>query len=249
MKLILSEPKLLIDSITVISELVNEVQFKIDKDKITVIAMDPANVAMVAYTLLSSAFTEYQIEAPLVLSVSLDSLKAVLRRSKPSDTLKLEFDKEKNRLKIQIKGTSTRTFSLSLIDIEEKKQKIPELKFPLKIETPSAVFDESINDMDIISESVALAVKDGKFIVKAASNLSEARVEITADDHTTITSSSTEEVMSKYSLEYLKKIIKGSKLASKAVIQFSQNYPLKVEYTVQDRLSMQFILAPRVAND
>jgi DNA polymerase III sliding clamp (beta) subunit (PCNA family) len=59
MKLTLAEPKYLKDSISIISELVNEARLKITPDFIEIIAMDPANVAMVVFKLLSSAFVEY----------------------------------------------------------------------------------------------------------------------------------------------------------------------------------------------
>ena len=57
MKLTLNENKYLKEPILVISELVNEATFKIDKDKIELVAMDPGNVAMVIFKLLSTAFT------------------------------------------------------------------------------------------------------------------------------------------------------------------------------------------------
>ena len=46
MQLTLSEPRLLKESVNVVSELVNEVTMKIDKDKIEIVAIDPASVAM-----------------------------------------------------------------------------------------------------------------------------------------------------------------------------------------------------------
>src|SRR3989344_9070061 len=101
MKLTLAEPKYLTEPISIIAELVNEVRFKLDKDKLELIAMDPANVAMVVFKLLSSAFTEYKLDGHQEICVSLDSLKQILRRVKSSDILTLELDKDKNRLKIQ----------------------------------------------------------------------------------------------------------------------------------------------------
>ena len=47
MKLTLAENNYLKDSITIISDLVTEGRFKIGTDAIELIAMDPANVAMV----------------------------------------------------------------------------------------------------------------------------------------------------------------------------------------------------------
>ncbi len=101
MKLVLAEPIFLKESISIISELVNEVRFKVDKEKIELIAMDPANVAMIDFKLLSSAFIEYTIEKPTEFAINLGNLKQVLRRVKQTDTLTLELDTKKNKLKIQ----------------------------------------------------------------------------------------------------------------------------------------------------
>src|SRR3989344_3842669 len=121
MKLSLAEPRLLIDSIGIISDIVNDVRFKIDSNAVELVAMDPANVAMVIYKLLSSAFTEYNVPKPVDIAVNLEHFKAILRRARPADILTMELDNEKNRLKIQLKSDSTRTFHLALIDIEDRE--------------------------------------------------------------------------------------------------------------------------------
>lgn len=249
MKFTLAEPKYLVDSISIISDLVTESRIKIDKDKIELIAMDPANVAMIDFKLLSSAFTEYTVENPREIGVSLESLKQILKRAKPSDVVTLELDDKKNKLKIQIKGESTRTFNLSLIDIEEKEQRIPDLKFPIKIKTNTLIFDEAIEDMDIVAESVALVAEPNLFTVEAESNLNTAKVEISTDQETNIEMENKEAIKSKYSIEYLKKIIKGSKLADTVTLQFNKDYPLRLDYLVKDKLSLSVILAPRVSSE
>src|SRR3989344_9324842 len=106
MKLTLAESRLLKEPINIISELVNEVTLTIDPDKIEIIAMDPANVALVVFRLLSSAFIDYSLEKPVQISLNLDNLKQVLRRAKPSDTVILEI--EENKLRIELSGDSKR---------------------------------------------------------------------------------------------------------------------------------------------
>ena len=56
MKLTLSDSRYLKDSVAIVSELVNEGRFKITQDAMELVAMDPANVAMVIFKLLSSTF-------------------------------------------------------------------------------------------------------------------------------------------------------------------------------------------------
>ena len=46
-----------------------------------------------------------------------------------------------------------------------------------------------------------------------------------------------------------KKMISGSKLSEQTTLSFNNDYPLKLEYKLTDRLLLSFILAPRVDND
>ncbi|MBT5343080.1 hypothetical protein HOL59_05855, partial [Candidatus Woesearchaeota archaeon] len=64
-----------------------------------------------------------------------------------------------------------------------------------------------------------------------------------------IRADSDDKFKAKFSLEYLKKMIAGSKLSDKVSVHFNTDYPMKVEYKIVDRLALSFILAPRVDND
>lgn len=249
MKLVLAEPKYLKDSIAVISELVTDVNLKVDKDKLELIATDPANVAMVNFKLLSSAFTEYSIDNPTQFAINLDSLKQVLRRAKPIDTVEIGLDNENNKLRVTLKGDSKRTFNIALLQSENEEQKLPKLNFPLTILTKTSYLDEAIEDVGVIGESVSLITDKKGFIITSEGTTSNAKVEIPSDDSTKISINTENKVKSKYSIEYLKKMIKASKLAEDVSIQFAEDYPLKLDYLIKDKLAISFILAPRVNND
>jgi len=75
MKLILSEPKYLKDGLAIVSEIVTEGTFKINNDVMELIAMDPANVAMVIFKLPSSSFVSYEIDGPTSITLNLNNLK------------------------------------------------------------------------------------------------------------------------------------------------------------------------------
>ncbi len=245
MKLVLAEPTLLKDSVSIISELVSEARFKVGKDAIELVAMDPANVAMVIYKLLSSSFAEYSVKEATALAINLNDLKAVLRRLKGHDTLTIEA--ESGKLKLTLKGAQTRTFRIPLLDVEDREQKIPDLSFDATVTLPSSTLTDAIEDMDIVGESVSFLVDSKALQVQSASELTTANVEIAPGEDTKIVAKGS--MKSKYSIEYLKKMIAASKLADKAVLAFSKDYPLKLDYTVLNKLQLTFILAPRVDND
>jgi len=248
MKLALAEPKYFKDSISIISDLVSEAKFKATKDGLELVAMDPANVAMVVFKLLSSSFTEYQITGTEVVSINLNNLKQILRRAKSDDMLSLETT-EDNKLKIQLKSNTTRSFSIPTLDFEDKEQRVPDLVFPIAVHTTSEVLQEAIEDVSVVAESVTFLGEKNKLSVKAEGDLSKAFIEIKGDNTTSIKCGGDEKIKAKYSLEYLRKMISGGKLTDNVSIYFNTDYPMKIEYKVTDRLLLSFILAPRVDND
>ncbi len=245
MKLVLAETKLIKEPITIISDLVTEAKFKIRKDSIEMVAMDPANVAMVVFRLLSSAFVEYSVKEETTIAINLANLKQVFRRIKGNDTLAIEVNE--NKLKLTLSGGTVRTFFLPLIDIDEKEQRIPDLKFKTVITCPSSIINDAIEDVEIVAESVVFHVEEKKFIISASGDSSKAMVEIKADDAVKIVTE--EKVKSKYSIEYLKKMMQASKISGQVTVSFNKDYPLRLEYKELDKIQMMFILAPRIEND
>ncbi len=232
----------------IISELVNEVNIRFYKDRIEIIAMDPANVAMVIFKLLSSAFSEYNVTDGKVVGINLLNLTQILKRAKPTDILSLEIDEQKNRLIVTLRGNSSKKFELGLLDIEEREQKVPNLKFNAKVETNSLMFNDAIEDMDVISDSLTFQGLNDKFMISSEGNVSSGNVEVGSGEETSIILNDGP-VSARYSTEYLKKIMKGSKLTNTVAVEFGQDYPLRVEYKVIDRLALQFVLAPRTPTD
>ena len=171
----------------------------------------------------------------------------ILRRTKPNDVLTLSV--ENGRLDVTLKSDTMRKFSLPLIDIEEKEKKKPELKFPVTIRTTAGILNDAIEDVGIVAESVSFSASPNGMRVLAEGDLSKAEIDIVPDDKTRIDADNKEEVKAKYSVEYLKKMIAGSKISDEVTIQFDKNYPLLLEFKAVDKVLLNFILAPRVDND
>ena len=209
---------------------------------------------MVDFKLLASAFAEYDVDGDENIAINLMNLKQVLRRAGSSDTLVLET--KDSKLEIVIKGTSTRTFHLPLIDFEQDKKSVPEISYAATITTTSGQLSDAIDDADIVAESVALLAEEKTFTVRAEGDLSKVNIEIPQDDDTKIVLEDEvggdkveTPVKARYSIEYLKKMVSAGKLADKVTLNFRTDHPLKMEYRVLNKLQLVFILAPRVEND
>ena len=240
MRVKLNNPVLLSKVIDLISELVTEVRIKITDIGMSIVAMDPANVAMVGFWLPKTAFSQFET-GDEVLGVNLDSLKRILKRCSPSCSLVLE--KKENLLEIQIQDRIRRIFTLNLIDIDREEKEMPELEFSSKVELSSIDLVASIEDCAIVADACSFIIKDGGFIIEAR-GLNSAKSEFSGDE----AKIDAEDCKSKYSLEYLQKFVKASKLTDKVILKFANDHPLRMDIK-NEQMEMSFILAPRVETE
>jgi len=242
MKLKLDDPRVFSNLIGIISELVTEVKIKINPENgMHLTALDPANVAMVYFNIPPELFSEFVVEKEEVLGINLSNLKAILRRCGLGSSLTLET--EDNLLKLGIQDKIKRDFTLALIDVEGEEKELPEWEFKSVVKMDSQAFVDAIEDCLVVSDACTFIAEPNKFIIEAG-GLNTARAEFSSDEVQLFADSSS----AKFSLEYLNKFIKGSKIASKVELNFSDNHPMRINFP-SGKIMLSFVLAPRVEQD
>ena len=241
MRLKLENPKLFSDIVSIIDELVVEVKLKVNKEGLSLTAVDPANVAMVSFKIPSDLFAEFDVDKEQVLGINLDNLKAVLRRCKPGAALLLERDG--NLLRLSIADRIKRDFSLALIDIDTEEKELPQWEFNSVVKIDSETLTEVIEDCLIVSDACTFIAEPNKFIVEA-SGLNSTRAEFSSDEVEIHSGNSA----ARFSLEYLNKFAKGAKISSRAVLSFSSNHPMRLDFPTGNVI-LSFVLAPRIEQE
>ena len=236
----IDKPKLLADAIAIISDIVTEVRIKFLEDGMSIVAVDPANIAMIIFKIPKESFSKYEFGRE-VLGVNLEDLKRILKRASPSS--KIQFEEEDNQLKISISDKVKRDFVLSLIDVESEDKKEISLEFSGKVTMDCGSFSQVVEDCAILADSCAFIVAENSFIIEGKGSLNSARAQFSSDEV-----SIEGKGRSKYSLEYLMKFIKAGKLSEKVTISFSENSPLRLDFA-GEKMGMGFVLAPRFEND
>lgn len=238
----LDSPSFMIKSLDVISELVTEVKIKVNEEGISITAIDPANVAMVSFLIPKSSFSQFE-SGKEILGVNLDSLKRVLRRCGSGSSV--IFEKKGNVLSIQIQDRIKRNFTLNLIEIEREDKDFPNLDFTSAVKLSSIDFIDSVEDCAVVADACSFIIKEGKFIIESK-GLNSSRAEFSGDEAEITTNIPGQETCkARYSLEYLQKFAKGSKLSEKTILKFSNDHPLRMDLKAEN-FSLSFILAPRV---
>jgi len=230
------------DSLATISELIEESQLKIKKNGIEILASDRAVVSVVDFKFYAKNFKEYNYKSDISIGINLNNLLQILKRVKGNEVLELHVSE--SNLSMLIKGESVRRFTIPLIDIrEEVPSGIERLNFPLKVEFSSELLNDGIEDADLVSDSIIFELSKNDFIIRAEGDSSSTELRLEHGKQVKITGD--KNAKARYSLDYLKKMIKARKISPIAILEFDTNYPLRLTFAQPEKISLSFILAPR----
>lgn len=246
-KATLSDPSLLKDSIDTVSELIEEGIFRVTSDSFSLKASDRATVAVVDFELKKDAFDELDCDEETEIGVNLEKFLKILKRTKGSDELTMETTEDESKLVITIRNQSERKFEIPLLSLSSGE--IPEtrqLEYSAELELKSSLMDRGVSDAEIVSDSLVFIVDDGTFTVEARGNSSKVVIRTDSESDDLIEVKNDGKVRSRYPLEYLKKMLKASKISDVTSLRFDEDYPMELEFEEPDKVKISFVLAPRV---
>ncbi|OYT57786.1 MAG: proliferating cell nuclear antigen (pcna) [Candidatus Aenigmarchaeota archaeon ex4484_14] len=238
----LKDINLLRNAMEPVIELIDEAPIKISEDGLRIMASDRAVVAVVNLFLDKKMFSKYQLDQPLEIGVNLVSFFQILKRAATDDKLVIKADKE--TLQLIFIGKSERTFTLPIINISsEETPPIDKLEFVNKVKLKSRIIIDAINDADLITDSIVFSVTDKE--LKMSSSRDTTSMQSIVPKSQLEKLDIKEPCRSRFSLDYLKKIIKASKISEDLEIALGTDYPMKMIFDAK-HVHMEFILAPRV---
>jgi proliferating cell nuclear antigen len=247
-KAMISNVDLIKDSISTIGELIDEGIFKVSKNGLNLIAADRAMVAVVDFKLPATIFEEFNVEGEKNIPINITNLVSVLKRTSSND--KVILDLKDNKLEITMKGDSIRKFTVPLLDIApEEIPSIDQLDFKSKVKIKGDVLKSGIEDAEVVADSVVFESGKDMFSMRASGDISSAELVLKKDDKSLLEIKATDSTRARYPLDYLKKMIKATKLADDVVLMWSKDYPMKLSFKDVDKVELNFILAPRVQEE
>jgi proliferating cell nuclear antigen len=241
-KAVLSDSNILKTSFDAISSIVDEVQMQANEEGLKLDALDRSHITFVHLELKNDVFDIYQCEEPLKINVDTEELMKVLKRAKSEDMVELTVD-EGNFI-ITFEGEARRTFKIRLIDIEYEAPSPPQLEYPTEFEVPFNLLKDSIQDIGIVSDKIALQVDEDKFNASAEGEFGDAKIEYLHGEKIG------EKAKSVFSLEKVKEMLKADKFSETAVIRLGNDMPLNLALKMaSDEGELSFLLAPRIESE
>ncbi|MBU1120628.1 MAG: proliferating cell nuclear antigen (pcna) [archaeon] len=245
-KLVLSNAVDFKKSIDAISVLIDEAEFLIGKEGLSLKATDPSQISMLDFKLDKKAFKEYDVEKETKIGVDLSYLSQIMNRSKPKDELTLSLDETKSRMELIFKGDSTRRFSIPLIDISSSELPSPKIDFDAELKMNANLIQDGLKDAALVSTHVTLGVTGKKFLVKATSSKGESNNEIISKEDKGLKElNAKKECYSMFPLDYLQDMMKSASSDTIVEMNLKSNAPVRISYSI-GKASITYFLAPRI---
>lgn len=234
----LKNAELLQKSVDVISSFISEGNFRFSTDGVSFRAMDPSQIVLVDYSIAKSIFDSYSVE-PTLAGIDVGEFAKILNRIQPKD--RLLMDVSDNELTIKLEGQLSRSFNLPLLDISDDEVKLPSYKFDATVEIDGKILKESLRDASLFGSSLVLKIKNGEFLIEAKGSQGTLCAS-SKKSKGIIVKSSVDEIVCKYSLNYLMNMLKGADAETKVKLELKTDNPMKVSYPI-GATEMQFHIA------
>jgi len=236
---------LLRDSIATVAELIDEAEMHIKEYGLQMIAADRAVVVVVDFYLSRSLFSEYNYKEDARIGINLQNLLQILKRANDEDVMTIKLID--NKIDITLRGASTRKFVLPLIDISrEETPPLDKLDFSSTISLNSDVLSSGIEDAELLTDSIIFTITKDHLTLKGESDSSFTQLDLIKGEGGLKMHDVGQPVRARYSLDYLKKIIKAKKFSPDVKLSMANDYPMKMQFESPGKIQLGFILAPRV---
>ncbi|MDP2666947.1 MAG: proliferating cell nuclear antigen (pcna) [Candidatus Diapherotrites archaeon] len=245
MHLVLERAEVLKRSVDAIAVLIDEAEFEVSQKGLSLKATDPSQIAMVDFEYDKKAFKTFDVENTIRLGLDMDYLNQVMARAKPTDEVALKLDEDSSKLSITFRGSSTRTFSVPLIDISSGELPNPKIEFDATVKVKAGVLQDALKDAGLLSTHLTLGARIDAFFVKAVSSKGELFNETKKDSVSLPDLSVKKECRSMFPLDYLSDMLKAAASDTDVVVKIKENAPVELNYPIGEA-KLRYFLAPRI---
>jgi proliferating cell nuclear antigen len=232
------------NSIDAIVNLIDEGQLEINAEGLLLRAMDPSQIAMVAFSMPKSAFLEYEVSGSSKIGLNFDNLSKILARTRGKE--QLEISDEDNKLVLRfLEGKRKRSFKVPLMDLPPGVQKEPSIKHDVQISVGANQFKETLRDAALVSSHLTLEANEDGFKIEVHGDSADLKVESEKTSEEIISLKATAPARATFPLQYLEDITKACPDDKPIHINLKSNAPVKIEYEVESAKCVYY-LAPRI---
>lgn len=232
-----------------ISALIDEAEFVVGGEGLSLKATDPSQISMVDFFLPKSAFAHFEAVPQMRLGIDLNYFSQVMSRAKAADSLELSVDESSSKMFVVFTGKSKRKFEVPLVDINAAELPNPKIDFDVEMSVRAEFLQEGLKDASLISTHIALEVDSNSFFMSASSSKGSLKNEVKSSDTESVPQfRAKKEARSVFPLDYLSDIVRGAVSGSDVALKLKSNAPAEISYKIGDAF-LRYFLAPRIESE
>lgn len=214
-------------------------------------AIERSRIAMIDLFVSKDKCVSYECDKDLELNINFNDLSKFVTRSSGDEEVSLTFIDDENKLQIKLKGNSTRTFSIPLLEqVTCESIEGVNLESDVEINLEASTLAQAIKDSNLVADVVDFEIDaDNNFSIFAKSDRGTLRTDL---ENKPDKNDSSEKVKAKYSLDFLTKMLKAGNLSSKVAVKFSTDQPIILNFLIDDDPNsgkINYFLAPQVEEE
>lgn len=237
-----AEFKKMVDALSV---LVDEAEFRLTENGMSLKATDPSQISMVDFSLPKSAFTTFQIEGDLKIGLDLSYLGQVMARAKTTESLEWALDEKTGKLNVVFAGSMERSFQVPLLDVSSQELPTPKITFDAKAVLKAPLLQDALKDATLVSNHVSFTLNEEGLLIDAQSSKGSIHHHVPKSDPGFSILETTEESKSMFPLEFLQDMLKVPNAETDITLELKNNHPVRLSYTIGPA-QLSYFLAPRI---
>ena len=246
MKLVTIQASAIKSTFEVLKEILNDVNIYFRPQGMYIVTLDTARTSLIDMFLSADNFEEYHCEQDeIIAGVNISNTFKLLKTITNNDVLKIEIN-SKEYMDIEITSESKKTktqFQLKLLDINESRIEVPDVKMTSNTILPSTDFQRLCRDMSNIGTEIEITRVGKEFRLRCEGDFANQETYIECLDDS-------REISGLYSLKYLNIFTKATSMcASVQIMQEEGNRFLILKYNVANLGEVKFYLATKVSDD
>ncbi len=233
----------------------NDININFESERLFIQALDSSRVSIFEVYLPKTWFDVYTInnENGAVIGINTNNLYKVLHAREKNQRLTLKMDDvtdDKLRLDMTSDNPTIfdKRFELPLIDIDTEMMSIPEMEYQAEFSLPSNTFATLIDQLKLFGETLRIECSEERIQLFSESiDSGKMSVDIPIDDLISFAIEEDKQLDISFALTYLHNICLYSKLANNVDISMTTNYPIRIQYLLDDSdAKIVYYLAPKI---
>jgi len=232
------------------------INFMFQDDGFFVQGMDMTHVIIFEVTLPKTWFHVFELTQNVTIGINTNIMAKVLSVYDKTQQIEMSTDPDSDIFCIQYLQSSNKlvfdkTFEIPLLDIEYELLEIPEIDYQAEITLNSNVFATLVSQLKQFGENMTITCSEENILLSAHSlEKGKMMTNIPIDDLQEYSIEEDQTLELSFALKYISEVAMYQKVAKHIAIFISQDYPMKLLYTLDDEHArLVFFMAPKMGDE